>query len=274
MVDTPSLGSLLRDWRRIRGTSQLGLSLSSGISQRHLSFVESGRSSPTRGTLMTIADALDVPLRDRNALLLAAGYAPIYADDGWNAPQMERIVAAAKRLLAQQEPYPALLMDRYWNVLATNAASPRFFGQFVDLSAFPEARNILHMMFDPTALRPFIRDWDRVSRSLLERVRREAVGHALDTKGLELIAALEAYPGIPTNTMRCVPRNDLPMLPISFAKDGAVLSYFSMVATVGAPNTIAAQELRIECMFPADEATEQRHLSFVSDPKSRRFDQD
>jgi transcriptional regulator with XRE-family HTH domain len=107
--------------------------------------VESGRSTPSRATLLAIADALDVPFRDRNPLLLAAGYAPAYRDDSWDAPQMAAITAAAARLLQQQEPYSAVLMDRHWNVLSTNAAAPRFFGLFVDLAARAGPRNILHL---------------------------------------------------------------------------------------------------------------------------------
>ena len=178
---------------------------------------------------------------------------------------MVQIVSAAKRLLMQQEPYPALLMDRYWNVLATNEAAPRFFGRFIDLSAIVAPRNILRLMFDPKAMRPFIRDWDRVSRSLLNRVRREAVGRALDAPGRELIAALEAYDGVESREARRVVHDDLPMIPIGFEKDGVLLSYFSMVATVGTPSTIAAQEVRVECMFPADEVTERGHLAFLND---------
>lgn len=123
------LGALLRRWRSVRGKSQLDLALEAGLSQRHLSFIESGRSTPGRQKLLDLAEALDVPLRERNSLLLAAGYAPIYGDDGWNEPQMRSIKRAVDRMLRQQEPYPAILMDRYWNVLATNDATLRFFGQ-------------------------------------------------------------------------------------------------------------------------------------------------
>jgi transcriptional regulator with XRE-family HTH domain len=264
-----SLGTILRDWRAVRGKSQLDLALTTGISQRHLSFVESGRSAPTRETLMNIAEALEVPLRDRNALLLAAGYAPLYGETEWDAPEMRSIMAAVARLLKQQEPYPAVLMDRHWTVLAANAAAPRFFGRFIDIDARPEPRNLLHLMFDPAGMRPFIRDWTGVSASLLDRVRREAIGHVIDSGSRALLDALLAYDGAPVRRVQRAIRSELPMIPIGFEKDGLVLNYFSMITTVGTPTAIAAQELRVECLFPADEETERRHLPFLG-PSSPR----
>ena len=114
------LGSLLRYWRDVRGVSQLDLSLESGFSQRQISFIESGRSVPGRDTLLTLAQTLDVPLRERNALLLAAGYAPIYSEAPWNAQEMHSVVRALERVVRQHEPFPALVMDRDWNVLMSN----------------------------------------------------------------------------------------------------------------------------------------------------------
>lgn len=255
------LGRLLRDWRARRGWSQLDTALAADMSQRHLSFIESGRSTPGRDKLLAIAEALDVPLRERNALLLAAGYAPLYPEQPWDAPQMRAIIAAVERMLRQQEPYPAVLLDRHWNVLATNDAAPRFFERFVDLSAWSRPRNLLRLMFDPDGLRPFIHDWERAARSLLERLRREAVGRVLDQAGRELLEELMAYPGVPAAAASRPDASDLPMIPISFVRDDEILRYFSMVATVGAPTAIAAQELRVECLFPADETTERRHCT-------------
>lgn len=125
---TPSneLGALLRHWRDMRGISQLDLSFNAGVSQRHISFVESGRSVPSRQMLLDLAQALDIPLRERNTLLLAAGYAPMYADSAWNAQEMRSVTSALGRMLRQHEPFPALVMDRYWNVLMTNDQHRRF----------------------------------------------------------------------------------------------------------------------------------------------------
>jgi transcriptional regulator with XRE-family HTH domain len=255
---------LLRQWRATRRRSQLDVAMDAGLSQRQLSFIESGRSFPKRETLLAIAGVLDVPLRERNALLLASGFAPMYSDATWSEPEMHSIKAAVDRMLRAQEPYPALLMDRYWNVLSSNDAMPRFFGKFIDMEAraATHGRNLLHLMFDPTGMRPFIHDWPRVSQSFLQRVRREAVGHTMDDRTQELLDALLAYPGARVDASFATDgSSDLPVIPVSFEKDGAVLNYFSMVSTVGSPRTITAQELRIECLFPADEATEARHLT-------------
>jgi transcriptional regulator with XRE-family HTH domain len=254
---------LLRGWRATRHKSQLDVALDAGVSQRQFSFIESGRSIPKRETLLAIAGALDVPLRERNALLLAGGYAPHYSDAAWDEPQMRSIRAAVDRMLRKQEPYPAVLMDRYWNVLASNDASPRFFGTFIDMTSRAK-RNLLHLMFDPGGMRPFIHDWERVSRSLLERVRREAVGRVADASTQELLCELLAYSGT-TLSVKTIASggSDLPMIPLSFVREGTVLNYFSMVTTVGTPQSIAAQELRVECLFPADEATEAQHLALM-----------
>jgi transcriptional regulator with XRE-family HTH domain len=256
------LGRLLRYWRSIRHKSQIELSLDTGVSQRHLSFIESGRSAPSRQTLLNIAQALDVPFRDRNALLMAAGLAPIYKEDAWNAEEMSSVTRAIERLLLQHEPFPAVVMDRYWNVCMRNASASRFFNAFIDLDARPEPRNMLHLMFDPTGLRPFIVNWEASCKALIQRIHREAVGHTLDDRARELLTSLLAYPGVdPILRTIDAPEHEptLPMVPLSFQKDGQLLRYFSMITTVGTPQTITTQELRIESMFPADDATEGAH---------------
>ena len=257
------LGVLLRHWRDIRGRSQFDLALDAGVSQRHISFIESGRSVPGRRTLMDIAQVLDVPLRDRNTLLLAAGYAPIYSDGAWNAPEMQSVTRALERILRQHEPFPALVMNRYWDVLMTNDSAPRFFNCFIDMAARQGPRNMLHLMFDPDGMRPFVANWDDVAKGLFERVYRESVGRVIDERTKELMTALLAYPDVRAEWKTAKALTTLPVIPISFIKDDKSLNYFSMVTTVGTPQTIAAQELRIECMFPADDATEIHHIKMI-----------
>ena len=242
------LGNLLRYWRYQRGKSQLDLSLDTGISQRHLSFVESGRSRPSRELLLTVSEKLDIPLRERNVLLLASGYAPIYNEIAWESPEMNAVRKAIDRVLLQQEPHPALVLDRYWNVIRTNEAAPRFFSSFVDLEARPRPRNLLDLMFDPEGMRPFVENWEEVAAGLLQRISRESVGHVVDQKTVELLKKLEKHPGV--NALSRIPRTHSPVLPITFIKGGERSSYFSFITTVGTPQSITAQELRIECMFP------------------------
>jgi transcriptional regulator with XRE-family HTH domain len=258
------LGALLRHWRDLRGKSQLDISLDTGVSQKQISFVESGRSVPSRPTLTAIAQALDIPLRDRNTLLLAAGYAPIFSESDWNSKEMKSVTDALKRMLLQHEPFPALVMDRYWNVLMTNDCAPRFFNCFFDMASREGPRNMLHLMFDPNGLRPFIANWEVVAKSLFERVYRESVGRVVDEKTRALLASLLAYPDVKSEWKNPVVIGFMPVIPLSFVKDDHVLNYFSMVTTVGTPQTVAAQELRIECMFPADEATEVYHVAMMS----------
>jgi transcriptional regulator with XRE-family HTH domain len=276
-----SLGKLLRQWRTVRGRNQLDLSNETGISQRHISFIESGRSTPSRQTLLKIARVLDVPLRERNALLLSAGFAPVYSETAWNSAQMQSVTKALERILRQHDPFPALVMDRYWNVLMTNDSAPRFFNCFVEMSQRKGPRNMLHLMFDPDGLRPFVEPWDQVATSLIERVRTEATGRVIDENTRELLEALLTYserigprPGDheARQDRREPPDQDhrgtrtasiLPIIPISFRKSQKLLNYFSLVTTVGAPQTVAAQELRIESMFPADEETEKEHLKLL-----------
>ncbi|WP_277184604.1 helix-turn-helix domain-containing protein [Caballeronia sp. BR00000012568055] len=262
-LDRQEFGSLLRYWRDVRGVSQLDLSLDAGISQRQISFIESGRSVPGRDTVITLAQTLDVPLRERNALLLAAGYAPVYSDAPWNAQEMQSVTRALARVVRQHEPFPALVMDRHWNVLMTNEAAPRFFNRFIDMSARKGPRNMLHLLFDPHGMRPFIDDWDNVARSLLQRVYRESVGHVIDGETQHLLDELLAFPDVPRDWSTHHTQATAPVIPYGFRIDGQVLRYFSMVTSVGTPQTIAAQELRLECMFPLDDATEAWHDSLT-----------
>lgn len=156
-------GLLLKEWRRLRRKSQLTVALEADISPRHLSFVESGRSVPSRGMVERLTETLDVPLRERNALLVAAGYAPMYPEGALESSELTQIRRALTRLLDHQEPYPAVVLDRQWNVLQTNRAAPRLFARFVELA--PGPRNLLRTMFDPAGLRPWIANWEVVAQA-------------------------------------------------------------------------------------------------------------
>jgi hypothetical protein len=175
-----------------------------------------------------------------------------------------------QRMIAQHEPYPALVMDRYWNVLMTNDAAPRFFNCFIDMSARPSPRNMLHLMFDPLGMRPFIANWEALAKALIQRVYREALGHLADQRTKDLVADLLAYPDVQPG-WRAAPDalSAMPMIPMSFVKDGATMHYFSLVTTVGAPQAIAAQELRVECMYPADDGTEILHAKLLAASSAR-----
>lgn len=216
-----------------------------------------------RQNVLRLADALDVPFRERNTLLLAAGYAPIYSEGSFDDQEMQGVTNALKRMLRQHEPFPAVVMDRYWNVLMTNDATLRFFGHFTDMAARPAPRNLLHLMFDPSGMRPFIPDWNTTAKSLLGRVFRESVGRVIDARTKELIDSLLAYPDVSAEWQTSPAIENAPIIPLSFMKDGHVLRFFSLVTTVGTPQMITTQELRVECMFPLDDATEVRYAELM-----------
>lgn len=248
------LGMLLKHWRARRGKSQLALALDAGVSPRHLSFIESGRSAPTRGFLLTLADSLDVPLRERNLLLGAAGFAPMFPESMLTDDELATLRSALGRVLEHQEPYPAVVLDRQWNVLLTNRSAPKLFGRFIDLASQPEPRNLLRTMFSPTGLRPFVANWEEVSRTLWQRVFREAVGGVPDPRALAMLAELDESGRAQASTHDL--GHALPFHPVRFVDGGRQLSFFSMITTVGAPVDVTAQELRIEAFFPADAETE------------------
>jgi hypothetical protein len=148
-------------------------------------------------------------------------------------------------------------------MLFTNEAAPRLFNCFIDMNARPGRRNLLHLMFDPARMRPFIANWHDAARSLLARVYREALGRVIDTETRNLLDELSKYPGVAPEWRTPTPDDMTPVIPLAFRKGDVTLNYFSMITTVGTPQTIAAEELRLECMFPADEFTEDMHSRFV-----------
>src|SRR5215211_5673968 len=157
-----SLGRLLRQWRQVRGLSQLELALATGISSKHLSFVETGRAQPGRDVVLRLASALDLPLRDRNAALMAAGYAPIYGQSKLDSPEMAPVARAVEFMLRQQEPYPVVVADRFANVLRRNQATDRLLGYLLGETS-SECVNLYRLVLSPDGLRPLIRNWDEVA---------------------------------------------------------------------------------------------------------------
>jgi transcriptional regulator with XRE-family HTH domain len=254
-VATAPVGQILAHWRGVRRMSQLTLAHEAEVSPRHVSFVESGRSRPSAAMVLTLARALDVPLRERNQMLLAAGHAPVYPQADLDAPTMAPVRAAVDRILSHHAPFPAVVLDRHWNLVRANEPAGALFGWLLGERA-SEPANVVRLMFDPAGLRPHVANWDEVGEMLIQRVHREAVGGAPDLDTRDLLEEALAQPGVPagwrTPDFVLAPT---PVLPIAFAKDGLVLSYFSMVTTLGTPLDITAQELRIESFYPADEAT-------------------
>jgi transcriptional regulator with XRE-family HTH domain len=248
-------GLLLRRWRTVRRVSQLDLALDADISTRHLSCVETGRAQPSREMVLRLAEALQVPLRERNGLLLAAGYAPVYRHTTLDTQDLEAARRAVEFLMAQHEPYPVLVMDRYWNTLSMNAGAKRILALFPGCdSAVPH--NGPRLVFDPKGLRPFIENWELVAARIIRRVHREAADNPTDETLKGFLNELLSFPGVPSRwRMPDFDGTIPPFLTINYRWKNSTLRLFSTLTTLGTALDVALQELRIETLFPADEAT-------------------
>lgn len=265
----PSLGALLQKWRKTRHLSQLALAGQAGISSRHLSFLETGRAMPSRQMVLLLAQSLDVPLRERNAWLLAAGFAPTFVESSLDAPALAAVRSALDAILRQQEPFPAVVMNRHWDIMLGNTAAVRFFAYLLDeRKPAREPANVIHLMFDPNALRPLVQNWRAVAVALFQRMRREAVGGIGDDKTAKLIEEVLVYPDVrPLLRELDVEKPALPIIPVTFSKgaDTPVFNFFSTVTTLGTPQDITLQELRIECFFPSDARTAEHARALTTD---------
>ena len=247
------LGDLLRHWRAVRRISQLDLASVAGTTPRYVSFVETGRARPSREMVLRLARALDVPLRERNGLLLAAGFAPLYPVAPLGSAQLGRVEAALTSMLDQHEPYPAVVMDRGWNVLRANRGARLLFGRLLAPDPMPEPANVLRLMIEPGPVRRSVLNWAAVVNALLERAGREAVGGVFDRDTADLVRRLRARPDVAEVLADPVPTAPtVPVIDVRFAVDDEVVELFSVVSTIGTPVDVTAQELRVEAFFPAD----------------------
>jgi transcriptional regulator with XRE-family HTH domain len=223
--------------------SQLDLSTRAGVTPRHVSFVETGRSNPSREMLHLLAEHLDMPLRDRNELYLAAGFAPPYSAMSAADDAFDEVVGALRRILASHEPLPGVIMDRHWNLVHANNAAEALFGSMLDLDTVAQPANVLRLMFGP--LRNHVRNWDQVANALVTRARREAVGQIpnpeLQALLDEVAALLPTSPGPPHTS---------PVIEVEFVVDGIVHAYFSTITTLGTSADVTLQELRLELFHP------------------------
>ena len=254
-------GPMLRTWRRRRGASQLSLALQSGVSQRHVSFLESGRAKPSREMVVQLSSALDVPLRQRNAMLLAAGFAPVYRESSLTAPELAPVRRAIDHMLKQQEPYPAVVIDRLWNLLQANEAANAFtvflFGGPPSPPPPGKAPNLLRWILDPKALRSKISNWEEVARHLVSTTYAEILAAGGEPKALAFIEEIMAYPDVPASFRKLrFEERPAPMLTVDYLVGGKALSVFTTIATLGTPQDITLQEVRIECFFPADDRSD------------------
>jgi transcriptional regulator with XRE-family HTH domain len=249
-----TVGPLLRTWRTARGKSQLALAVEAGVSTRHLSFVETGRSAPSRELVLTLAEHLEVPLRERNTLLQAAGYAPLYRQTALDAESMREVRGALVQILASHEPNPALVVNRRYDVLLANSAA-------VELLSFYAPRwrgknNLACLLVAEDGLRPAVVNYAETAAHLLRRLRSELAHGAQDAEDesmLTLVARAESELGDQAVRLAVPARPGDVLLPVTFERDGVRVDLFTTITTLGTPLDITLQELRIETFFPVNE---------------------
>ena len=243
------VGDMLRQWRQRRRLSQLDLAIEADISARHLSFVETGRSKPTSAMILRLSEHLDVPLRERNTLLLAGGYAPHYAEHSLDEPELAAVRAGLRRILDGHNPYPAVLVNRWWELTDQNASIGIFIDGVAPALLEPPA-NVLRLSLHPDGMAPRIANLPEWRAHLLTRLHRQAVA-AGDARLAALHQEIRGYPGGES----APPQATDVAVPLRYRHGGRELSFFSMTAVIGAPMDITVGELALESFYPADEAT-------------------
>jgi transcriptional regulator with XRE-family HTH domain len=251
LIAQPGIGELLRQWRERRRLSQLDLALQAEVSTRHLSFIETGRASPSRDMVLRLAEQLEVPLRERNELLLSAGYAPTYSETPVGAQPMAAVRDALRQVLTGHEPYPALVVDRHWNLIEANRAV----GTLMD-SISPDLLeppvNVLRASLHPRGLARRIVNLAEWRGHVLRRLRRQAALTS-DDQLVALYEELRGYPGDAPVTS--IPEYGAVVVPLRLRHQAGELAFFSMLSTCEMPGDITVDDLAIESFFPADEFT-------------------
>jgi transcriptional regulator with XRE-family HTH domain len=245
----------LRLWRQRRGWSQLDFAGRAGISQRHLSFLELARASPSRDMVMRLAAALDVPLREHNALLVAAGFAPVWRETDLGAPELAQVDEALNYIMAQQEPFPAAVVDRRWKLLKANDGAVRLVEFLVGPVSPGTEINLADALVAPDVLRPYLINWAEVVRYFIRSVEADAAADGT-AETAALLERLLGYEGV--RSVVDAPFDEravAPVLPMHFRKNDVSLRLFTTIATLGTPQDVTLQELRIECFFPMDRAS-------------------
>lgn len=255
-ADAPvTFGDRLKTWRRTRRLSQLQLAMEARVSPRHLSFLETGRSQPSREMVHLLAEQLRLPLRERNALLLAAGYAPAFERRDLGAPEMGAVRDAVSMILKNHEPFPAIAVDRRWDVVMSNGAVPLIAeGVAPELLAPPA--NVYRLSLHQDGLRRRVLNFDEYARHLLGRLRHD-VEVSGDADLLALLGEVEAYPGL-RSIAKVAPQRGNVVLPIRLRHGSGELAFITTITTFGTPFDVTVEELAIESFFPADQATAER----------------
>ena len=255
--ENTEFGTILRHWRESRRFSQLDLALQADVSSKHVSFLETGRNRPSRDMILRLANAMDVPLRDRNLMLTAAGFADAYGESSLDSPSITLVQEALRRLLDKHEPYPAFVLDADWHIVRQNRAASAMAACFLENPVLIAGKNALEILFSPEGLQPFVLNWERLSSVLLMRIFRESVSPSGRASSRELLEHLLAMPTAPSRWRELASGEPSgPTLDLELKKGDASCRFFTTVTTFGTPQDVTLQELRIEQYFPADDATD------------------
>ncbi|MFK8042644.1 helix-turn-helix domain-containing protein [Congregibacter sp.] len=248
--------NLCKQWRQRRHLSQLHLAETAAISQRHLSWLETGRSQPSREMVLKLADAMEVPLRERNTLLNAAGFAPQYLESRLEEPHMAPVGEALTAILEHHMPFPAVVVNRKWDRMMANAAADLMFS-LVDTNSgqaeTKEAFNLAEATLAPHGLRRYITNWETALPMFVNRLRSEALASGETSTIAHVEALIRGAGELPDNPP--APEPLLPVMPLELDIDGLQLSLFTVMSTFGTPQDITTDELRIEAFYPANDAT-------------------
>ncbi len=250
--------ALLKYWRNARGLSQLDLSLAADVSSRHISFMETGRASPSREMVLLLGNTLQIPFREQNELLKAAEFEPEFDEPGLSLKPDDPITQVIQRMMKKHDPYPMIVMDWAYNLLIANTSATKMLTSFVHK---PEALrppiNVFEMIFDPNLARPFIENWEHIARHLLVRVHRECLLKPHDKRLTGLLEKVLAYPGVPQDWRQpdFSLAND-PVISVKLKRGELALHFLTTITSFNAPQNITMEELLIESYYPLDEKTE------------------
>jgi transcriptional regulator with XRE-family HTH domain len=238
--------------------SQLDLAVAADVSARHVSFLETGRAQPSREMVLRLGATLNVPLRDQNEMMRAAGFPPEFPEAKESRELPPSIERAIGRMFAAHDPYPITLLDRHYDVLRINDGGARLLSRFVaDPSVLPERINVFRLLFDPRLARPFVVEWERTAHELVARLHRETLVRSSDAELGALLRSLFEYPGVPEQWRQPdFSSPSEPTMTLQVKRDNLELGFLTTITTFSAPQTVTLEELRVETYFPLDEATE------------------
>jgi transcriptional regulator with XRE-family HTH domain len=250
-----SVGEMLRFWRQLNRVSQMDLALDIDISPKHLSFVETGKSKPSRNLVLKITHSLKLPFRQRNAFLIAAGYAPEFEEQPFDGQKMEIVRGALRHMMEKHEPYPAFVVNTGYKILMKNSGYNKIVKIYAGENALKKYDNAMRILFSEDGLRNYVKGWPTVEQFLLARLWEEVVL----TQDDELIALYKGISQLRTSNdpINIQIDNNLPIMSLILEKNSKTASFFTMITTLGTPLDLTTQELRIEFLYPTDEETKQ-----------------